>query len=240
MGFKIENDREKKDKRKILLSVMLCTMIVTVGCTGNTNKASESSVQPSVSAQHSNVASKQADQTQKTVAEPPKAPDGTSVTKSDVAITISNVKVSPVIGDRTKDNVGQANGDYFAIGSDIVKASDYEQIEVTVNIDNKSTKSIHFSGAGWIAKMPDGYELKVSQAKGKVDGQIASNHTGEGKLIFVKEKTIIAKNVLLTYKLMDYGDEFNEAVRKAISGDLTKEEFEKQFKPQEMNFEVTL
>ncbi len=46
-------------------------------------------------------------------------------------IKIVEQVIGEPIGDRTADNVGQENGEYFAIGSDIVKCSDYTNNSLT-------------------------------------------------------------------------------------------------------------
>lgn len=53
-------------------------------------------------------------------------------TKDGVKLILESVTKQPVKGDRTQDNVAEDNGEYFANGSDIAKAIDYEYITVKI------------------------------------------------------------------------------------------------------------
>lgn len=165
---------------------------------------------------------------------------GTPITIDDVVFTITECLINPVKGDRTEDNYSDDNGEYFAIGSDIVKVDNYEQIELSVVIENKSNKAITFSEVGWEAKLPDGYKLTNITVEGKIGEQMPSNYKGEGKLIIIKEKVIKVNKLHLTYNFMDYNEEWQSAIWGAISGEVTENEYKEKFNPKPVDFEITI
>lgn len=165
---------------------------------------------------------------------------GHPVTVDGVTITLVDVHFSEVVGDRTEDNFAEENGEYFANGSDILKASDYEWIDISVKVENNSGQAINFSEMGWIAKLPDGYKLNDITATGKLKEQIPSNYTAEEKVSILKEKAIKADSMVVTYNFLDYNEEWNQAIWGAIQGTVTEEEFNEKFTIQEIDFEIQL
>lgn len=165
---------------------------------------------------------------------------GNSIEVDGIAFTISSCQVKPIIGDRTKDNYSAKNGEYFAIGNNIVKVADYEQIEIDVKIENKTDKAITFSSVGWSAKLKDGYKFKDLNVIGKIGEQFPSKYIGEGKISIIKEKAINADVLLLTYELMDYNEEWQKAIGAAIKGELTEEQYKAKFSSKPINFELKL
>ena len=165
---------------------------------------------------------------------------GTPITVDDVVFIITDCAINLVKGDRTEDNYADDNGEYFAIGSDIVKAADYEQIEFDVIIENKSDKAIYFSEVGWEAELPDGYKTEHITVEGKIGEQMPSNYKADGKVVIIKEKDIQADQLQLTYNFMDYNEEWQEAIWKAVSGEMTEEEYTSRFNPQPVVFDIRL
>ncbi|QOR33856.1 hypothetical protein IMX26_10130 [Clostridium sp. 'deep sea'] len=165
---------------------------------------------------------------------------GTKLEEDKISMAITAVSVTDVIGDRTQDNYGKENGQYFAIGSEIVKASDYEQIEISVSIENKSDKAMSFSFMGWSATLPDGYNLENLEVTGKLDEQIPTNYSCEEKIIIIKEKAIKAEKLNLTYSLLDYNEEWQQDLWASIGGTLTEKEYKAKYSPKELNFVLSL
>lgn len=154
---------------------------------------------------------------------------GTPIEKDGIVITITGVKVSDVVGDRTQDNYGKENGEYFANGSDVVKASDYELVEIDVKVENKSDRAITFSQFGWSAEQADGYKFKNIGVTGKLKEQIPSNYTTEEKLSILKEKALATEKLMLNYNLIDYNEEWNKAMGEAVSGTLNEKQWKEKY-----------
>lgn len=147
------------------------------------------------------------------------------------SITVTAFNIQGVKGDRTADNYANANGEYFAKGSDIVKASDYNSIVVDVEFENNTEKAISISTIGWKAILQDGYKLKNFKPDGKYDNQIASNNKIKLTLSDIVEKTISVKQVDISYSYLDYNDEWSQAMKDAMTSKITKDEFLEKFKP---------
>ncbi|WP_051560412.1 hypothetical protein [Clostridium beijerinckii] len=187
-------------KKKLIASVLaLFTIISLVGC-GSTQTTANADAKEPTKQEDSNP-------NEKTV-------DG-------IKFTLESATKEPVKGDRTKDNVAQYNGEYFAIGSKIVKAADYENVVVNLKIENTTDKAITLSKYGWSAKMKDGYKLKDHTPSDDLKGQVASNNYVEGQVKVLVEKKLNVKEFNLSYNLIDYTN-FEKAMGDAISG--TKED----------------
>lgn len=146
-----------------------------------------------------------------------------SVTLNKMKVTIGQVKRESVVGDRTADNVGKANGDYFADGSKILKTSDYEYIVIPIKVENKSNKamtfaptnSINYNDMGFYAKMADGYKLEPIIAGDELTKQVPSNYTFSSDIRILHKKTLTVNKFTLYYLLVDYGDALNNYISEA-------------------------
>ena len=56
----------------------------------------------------------------------------------------------------------------------------------------------------------------------------------------VKEKAIQTDQLKLTYNLMDYNEEWREAIWQLLSGEFDAEEYTAKFNPQPVVFEIKL
>jgi len=159
-----------------------------------------------------------------------------------VSMKVIEAKKESVVGDRTAENVGKDNGEYFADGSDIVKAADYENITITIQVDNKSNKAITFSQMGWSAVMPDGSKLDKITVDGDIEGQIPSNYSGTSKILILAKKSLNISSFKLSYNLMDYNDEWNAALSDLMQNGLTEEQFnakyDNKFVSKKIDFDV--
>ncbi|NMF04587.1 hypothetical protein ACUH7Y_09710 [Clostridium beijerinckii] len=183
-------------KKKLIASVLaLFTIISLVGC-GSTQTTASADTKETVKQEDSNP-------NEKTV-------DG-------IKFTLESVTREPVKGDRTKDDFAQNNGEYFAIGPKVVKASDYENIVINLKIENTTDKAIEISEYGWTAKMKDGYKLNDSLNDKDIDKQIASHNDIEGAIKILVEKKLDVKEFNLNYNLIDYTN-FDKMLGEAVSG----------------------
>lgn len=98
-------------KKMLVLAICLAALLVVVGC-GNDNAVTNEPEKPEQTASNF-------------------YKYGTPVAVDNVVFTITEGAINPVKGDRTEDNYADENGEYFALGGDIVKAADYEQIVST-------------------------------------------------------------------------------------------------------------
>lgn len=143
------------------------------------------------------------------------------------SIKILEQVVSEPVGDRTADNIGQENGEYFAIGSDIVKCSDYDNVHVVVELTNNRDELFTTNMMAWSAEMEDGYSLNINN-NDYSDIQIQSGSTAKIELDILKEKTIKGDKIILTYTDINYDDTYAEFLNKALSG-ATEEECRKEY-----------
>lgn len=161
-------------------------------------------------------------------------------TKDGVKLILESVTKQPVKGDRTQDNVVEDNGEYFANGSDIAKAIDYEYITVKIKIENSTDKAITLSKNGWSAKMEDGYRLKNCTLSKELKEQIASNNFIDGEVKILAQKKLNVQNFELSYNLIDYTN-FDKMVSDAISGkseNQCKREYPELFKENYIKFNI--
>lgn len=161
-------------------------------------------------------------------------------TKDGVKLILESVTKQPVKGDRTQDNVVEDNGEYFANGSDIAKAIDYEYITVKIKIENSTDKAITLSENGWSAKMEDGYRLKNCTLSKELKEQIASNNFIYGQVKILAQKKLNVQNFELSYNLIDYTN-FDKMVSDAISGkseNQCKREYPELFKENYIKFNI--
>jgi hypothetical protein len=161
-------------------------------------------------------------------------------TKDGVKLILESVTKQPVKGDRTQDNVVEDNGEYFANGSDIAKAIDYEYITVKIKIENSTDKAITLSENGWSAKMEDGYRLKNCTLSKELKEQIASNNFIDGEVKILAQKKLNVQNFELSYNLIDYTN-FDKMVSDAISGkseNQCKREYPELFKEDYIKFNI--
>lgn len=163
------------------------------------------------------------------------------VTINGITIKISDCKINAVKGDRTSDNTAQDNGPYFAMGSDIKKASDYQQITATLNIVNKTDKAYTFSKMGISAKLQDGTDLNNTiYLNEQNDVQVSSNKSGEYKLNYIISKNIFAKKLNVTYSFLNYNSGWSADLSKAMAGSMTESEYNAKYKPVILNFSVNI
>ncbi|WP_394897593.1 hypothetical protein [Clostridium butyricum] len=161
-------------------------------------------------------------------------------TKDGVKLILESVTKQPLKGDRTQDNVVEDNGEYFANGSDIAKAIDYEYITVKIKIENSTDKAITLSENGWSAKMEDGYRLKNCTLSKELKEQIASNNFIDGEVKILAQKKLNVQNFELSYNLIDYTN-FDKMVSDAISGkseNQCKREYPELFKENYIKFNI--
>ncbi|MDD3225810.1 MAG: hypothetical protein PHX70_14120 [Clostridium sp.] len=185
-------------KKKLLASLLCVLTIFSLAGCGNSN--SSANVQETTTSQTEKV---QENPNEKTV-------DG-------VKFILKGASKEPVKGDRTQDNVAAENGEYFAKGSDIIKAADYENIIINLRIENSTDKAISLSEYGWTAKMSDGYKLNENMSSDELEKQIASHNDIEGKIEILVEKKLAVKQFELKYNLIDYTN-FDKMIGDAISG----------------------
>lgn len=161
-------------------------------------------------------------------------------TKDGVKLILESVTKQPVKGDRTQDNVVEDNGEYFANGSDIAKAIDYEYITVKIKIENSTDKAITLSENGWSANMEDGYRLKNCTLSKELKEQIASNNFIDGEVKILSQKKLNVQNFELSYNLIDYTN-FDKMVSNAISGkseNQCKRDYPELFKENYIKFNI--
>jgi starvation-inducible outer membrane lipoprotein len=190
-----------------IIFIMMASLLIT-GC-GSTPAKTTNNEKPNV----------QQTKEQKTQQQPVKQEIKNVVEKDglkfEAAATIDTVK-----GDRTADNVADDNGEYFANGSDIVKAADYKDVVVTVTADNKRDKTIDIGQTNWSAELSDGYKLEqdINLADMPEDVQIQPNHQGSVALHFIVKKDVDTKAIKLEYTLVKDEEKFQKLISESMNG----------------------
>lgn len=201
-------------KKVIILLVATVVSFSVVGCSKNNSSTSTSKEVVNNSKQENKKEEVENKLNTKTV-------DGLTLT--------INAKIEPIKGDRTKDNYGDDNGEYFAKGSDIVKASDYKNIVVEMDIKNDTNKSIKINPYNISAELQDGYELTANMS-GKQEDQVQSNGKGKYKLSFVVKNDIKADKIKLSYLWVKNEDEFSKLMRDPNMNKLSQKEALEKYK----------
>lgn len=150
-------------------------------------------------------------------------------------ITVSTEVATP-IGDRTADNVSEDNGDYFAIGSDIVPCSDYDCIHVKAILTNTREELLNTSAVAWSAAMEDGYELELFQNgtgvgfmnDGDLGRQIQAGSSDTFEFDIYKKKDIKGDKIILKYWDINFDDKYSEFMS-AVMGGASEEECKKNY-----------
>lgn len=159
-----------------------------------------------------------------------------------VNFELLGITTSTLIGDRTAENVGQKDGEYTALGSDIIKVSDYEAVDITMHVENTSDKAITFAPYGWSAVMPDGYKLKNISVVGDISAQIPAGYMGDSTLKVIAQKSMNVKEFILSYDFLDYNDEYNQSLSEVLLKGMTEEEYKtkygEKFVPTKISFDV--
>lgn len=168
------------------------------------------------------------------------AKDSNTQTVDGLALTITSAKADAVKGDRTANNYAQENGEYFANGSDTVKAADYKKIVVDVDIKNDADKAIQTSPSNWGAELQDGYKLQIDTSKnGKSDDQVQAKGTGKCELNFIVKKDIKTDKINVTYLWIKNSDEFAKIVSDPKNAQLTEQQANAKFKDVYSSFKLT-
>lgn len=140
-----------------------------------------------------------------------------------------NSRIEQVKGDRTKDNYSDDKGEYFAKGSDIVKAADYKNIVVEMDIKNDTSRSIEINPLYVSAELQDGYKLS-NNIDGSQEDQVQSKATGKYKFSFVVKNDIKADKVKLSYLWIKNEEEFKKLVQDPNVSKMSEEEAKEKYK----------
>lgn len=192
---------------KKILVLSLIALLSLTGCAGETH-APENSTEVST-----NNSSEMAKDASKETLEEAAVQEESKLTN----VKIISSEVSVPVGDRTADNVGQENGEYFAIGSDIVKCSDYINAHIVVELTNNRDELFTTNSMAWSAEMEDGYKLSFNN-NDYSNIQIQSGSTANIELDILKEKSVKGDKIILNYRDINYDDTYTEFFQKALSG----------------------
>lgn len=211
---------------KKILVLSLIALLAFTGCSGGSNNSTSDKKNIEVSA----------DQSSSNEIEEINKESETQQEDRPTNVKIISTKISIPIGDRTADNVSDENGDFFAIGSDIVKCSDYDNVHVIAELTNNRDILYETSALAWSAKMDDGYELGIFQDgssvglmnKGDLDKQIQGGSSVTVEFDILKEKSLNGDKVILTYWDVDHGEQFDKFMGSAMSGE-SEEKIKKEF-----------
>lgn len=146
-----------------------------------------------------------------------------------LTLTVTS-KIEAIKGDRTKDNVGDTNGEYIAVGSDIVMANGYKKIEVFVDIKNDTDKTVQMGVFYWGAELQDGYKLNQTITGDQKDDQVQSKSNGKYEFYYTVKNDIKADKLKLTYLWVKNEDEFKKLVADPNTSKMSEQEATKKYK----------
>lgn len=162
-----------------------------------------------------------------------------SQTADGMTYTITKVELQDVVGDRDANNVSAENGEYFALGTDIVKASDWKEIVVSYTIDNVTDAAFGYATLMWEGHLPDGYAVQCdSNLMDLKLMQVPSHGQKKEQLHIYVESSISVSELLLTYHHLDYNEQYFEDFGKIITGEMGQQEYESKYTPTDLKFTV--
>lgn len=227
-----------------------CALLLVLAIPGCAANKSSSSVSASSASSNSSGNSSSSDSTSASSSSTKSSSQKTSgkayglnepATVNGVSITVTKASLEPVIGDRTSSNVAQENGPYFANGSDIVKAADYQNVKISFKIENKSQKAYTFSAWGLKAKSQTDYELTNNIfGDSSADVQTDANSENEFEALFTIKKSISITSVKLTYSFLNYNSEWSDDIGKVTAKSMTESQYSAKYKPVALNFDVSI
>ena len=153
-----------------------------------------------------------------------------------VSISITSCAISAVKGDRTVSNVRKSNGNYFALGSKIVKAADYNLIKLTLKINNESAQTYNYSQKA-LSVLPRGIVL------GNNIDQIDKVAVKTSKIVtmnYYKKKAIQANKLSIIYNFLNYDVTFYSDLKAIAKKKMTVSQFEKKYEPTALYYSVPI
>lgn len=154
-------------------------------------------------------------------------------TKTVDGLTLNaTAKIETVKGDRTKDNVADKNGEYFADGSNIVKASDYKNIVVDIDVKNDTDKVVNLNSLNFSGELQDGYKLKthISLTGDKQDDQVQSKASGKCQVSYIVKNDIKTDKIKLTYLWVKNKEEFAKLIKDPNISKISEKEAKEKYK----------
>lgn len=214
---------------KKIICLIGCLSILLCAC---------SSPAPS-SATDDNVPASTASEPSQPTSEPEPANEAPSQTADGIVYTITKVELKDVVGDRDADNYSVENGDYFAMGSDLVKSSDWKEIVVSYAIDNTTDAAFGYATIMWEGRLSDGYVVKFDSNLMDFDlMQVPSNGQKEVQVSAYIESSIAVSELQLTYHHLDYSEQFFTDFGKVMAGEMGQKEYESKYTPTDLEFTV--
>ncbi|HBG7746616.1 TPA: hypothetical protein KRE80_002118 [Clostridioides difficile] len=145
-----------------------------------------------------------------------------------IEIVAKETSAEQIKGDCNQDGSYNENGEYFQMGLDTAKASDYEYKIVNVSVENTSDEAIKLFQTGWNATAKDGYEFEHIRVADKLENQqVPANYSFDAQVKILVEKKMNVKEIILKYNLKDYSNLAN-AMKDASAG-ATKEDIQKKY-----------
>ncbi|MCC0686247.1 hypothetical protein [Clostridioides sp. ZZV14-6345] len=145
-----------------------------------------------------------------------------------IEIVAKETSAEQIKADCNQDGSYNENGEYFQMGLDAAKASDYEYKIVNVSVKNTSDEAIKLFQTGWNATAKDGYEFEHIKVTDKLENQqVPANYSFDAQVKIPVEKKMNVKEIILKYNLKDYSNLTN-AMKDASAG-ATKEDIQKKY-----------
>lgn len=205
-----------KKKNIIVLLVAMVLSLSIVGCSKSADSSSKS------------VDTTKQEQTQETKKEEVKKELNTQTVEG-LTLTVTS-KIQAIKGDRTKDNTADDKGEYFADGSNIVKASDYKKIVINVDVKNDTDKVVQMTKFYWGAELQDGYKLNQMITGDEKDVQVQAKSNGTYQFDFTVKKDVKADKIKLTYLWVKNENEFNKLMKDPNASKMSEEEVKAKYK----------
>ncbi|MGO1044481.1 hypothetical protein ACTPEO_17240 [Clostridioides difficile] len=145
-----------------------------------------------------------------------------------IEIVAKETSVEQIKGDCNQDGSYNEAGEYFQMGMDTAKVSDYEYKIVNVSVKNTSDKAVKLFQTGWNATAKDGYEFEHIKVTDKLENQqVPADYSFDAQVKILVEKKMNVKEIILKYNLKDYSNLAN-AMKDASAG-ASKEDIQKKY-----------
>ncbi len=160
-----------------------------------------------------------------------------------ITFKIDEVEISDIIGDRDSENYAKEDGEYFALNSEILKASDYSKLVIKYTIENNSDKAIGYTDSAWEATLQDGYKINLLVDLMDLDlKQVQASSYKNETVEAVVEKSLAIEELKLKYNYLDYNQNYWDDFGKIFTGEMNEEQYNEKYKKniEPMQFKVKI
>lgn len=210
---------KQMNKRKIYGIIACIIALNFVGCTKNVKSVNSSAAQGQLQQEAQKTETKGESST---AALNNKTIDGLSLSVTS--------KLLEAKGDRTQNNEDDPNGSYIAFEGNIVKASDYNQIVVYIDVKNDTDKPVLVGILNWTAELQDGSRLKAAVTGDEKDDQIKAKTNGKYEFRYIVKKGTKVDKLNLSYLWIKNKEAFSKLLSDPNFSKMSQQEIQEKNK----------